>query len=158
MDRRVAITGIGAVSPLGWDLPGIWDRWSRGETAIRDHDFRGREVFPHGRCARTPDDLWERAIPNRKLVKFMTREARMTAAAAAIALEASGARGSYDADRIGLYVGTGLTSCEMEELLPVLERSFDGDGRLSCRLLGQDGLAACNPLLSFRILPNMTLC
>lgn len=158
MDRKVAITGIGAVSPLGWDLPGIWDRWSRGETAIHDHDFRGREVFPHGRCARTPDDLWESAIPNRRLVKFMNREARMTAAAASMALEDSGARGSYGADRMGLYIGTGLTSCEMEELLPVLERSFDGDGRFSCRLLGQDGLAACNPLLSFRILPTMTLC
>ena len=158
MDRRVAITGIGAVSPLGWDLPGIWEKWSRGESAVREHGFPGREVFSHGRCARTPDDLWESVIPNRKLIKFMNREARMTAAAAAMALGDSGARGSYDADRIGLYVGTGLTSCDMEELLPVLESSFDGDGRFSCRRLGQDGLAACSPLLSFRILPNMTLC
>ncbi len=158
MDRRVAITGIGAVSPLGWDLPGIWEKWSGGETAVRDQDFPGREVFPHGRCARTTDDLWESRIPNRKLVKFMNREARMTAAAAAMALEDAGARGSYAPDRLGLYVGTGLTSCDMEELLPVLGSSFDGDGRFSCRRLGQDGLAACSPLLSFRILPNMTLC
>lgn len=158
MDRKAAITGVGIVSPLGSELPGIWRNWSRGESAIRDHDFPGREVFSHGCCARTPDDLWEDRIPKRKLAKFMNREARMTAAAAALALGDARLPGAYAPDRTGLYVGTGLTSCEMEELLPVLEGSFDGDGRFSCRRLGEDGLAACNPLLSFKILPNMTLC
>lgn len=158
MDRRAAITGIGIVSPFGSELPGIWRHWSRGESAIRDHDFPGREVFPQGRCARTPDDHWADRILHRKLTKFMNREARMTAAAAAMALGDAGLPGAYAPDRMGLYVGTGLTSCEMEELLPVLEGSFDGNGRFSCRRLGEDGLAACNPLLSFKILPNMTLC
>jgi 3-oxoacyl-[acyl-carrier-protein] synthase II len=158
MDRRVVITGLGAVSPLGSDLPALWQRWSRGESAVRDHDFPGREVFPHGCCARTPDDLWEDRILNRRLLKFMNREARMMAAAASMALGDAGLRGDYGPDRIGLYVGTGLTSCEMEELLPVVEGSFDGNGRFSCRRLGEFGLAACNPLLSFKILPNMTLC
>jgi len=158
MERRVVITGIGAVSPLGSDPGEIWGRWSRGESAVRDHGFPGREVFLHGFCARTPDEAWESRIPNRKLVKFMNREARMTAAASSLALADAGARQAYLPERIGLYVGTGLTSCEMEALLPVLEGSFADNGDFSCRRLGEEGLAACNPLLSFKILPNMTLC
>jgi 3-oxoacyl-(acyl-carrier-protein) synthase len=46
----------------------------------------------------------------------------------------------------------------MEALVPVLEGSFADSGDFSCRRLGEQGLAACNPLLSFKILPNMTLC
>lgn len=158
MERRIVITGIGIVSPLGSDPGVLWGRWDRGESAVRDHEFPGREVFAHGACARTPDEAWDGLIPNRKLVKFMNREARMTAAAASLALADAGARGAYLPERTGLYVGTGMTSCEMEALVPVLEGSFAADGAFSCRRLGDEGLAACNPLLSFKILPNMTLC
>lgn len=158
MDRKVAVTGIGVVSPLGTDLPGIWNKWALGESAVRSAAFAEREVFPHGRCARTPNESWTGLVPNRKLVKFMNREAHMAAAAAALALADSGAQEAYPPDRKGIYMGTGLTSSEIEELIPVLEASFGESGEFSCRRLGEEGLAGCNPLLSFKLLPNMALC
>jgi 3-oxoacyl-[acyl-carrier-protein] synthase II len=158
MDRRVAITGIGVVSPLGADLPTIWRRWGLGESAVRSAGAAEGEIFPGSRCARTPDDGWAALVPNRRLVKFMNREAHMAAAAAALALADSGLGETYPPERRGVYMGTGLTSSEIEELIPVLEASFGSSGEFSCRRLGEAGLASCNPLLSFKLLPNMALC
>jgi 3-oxoacyl-(acyl-carrier-protein) synthase len=158
MDRRVAITGIGVVSPLGSDLPTIWRKWGLGESAVRSIGAAEGEIFPGSRCARTPDDSWAALVPNRKLVKFMNRETHMAAAAAALALADSGLGESYPSERRGIYMGTGLTSSEIEELIPVLEASFGSSGEFSCRRLGEAGLASCNPLLSFKLLPNMALC
>lgn len=158
MDRKVAVTGIGVVSPLGTELSGIWRRWGAGESAVRGVEFPEHRVFAHSRCARTADDGWAALVPHRRLVKFMNREAHMAAAAATLALADSGLGDSVRPERRGIYLGTGLTSSEIEELAPVLEASFGGSGEFSCRRLGEEGLAACNPLLSFKLLPNMALC
>jgi len=157
-NRKVAVTGIGVVSPLGTDLPGIWRRWELGEGAVRSVDFAEREAFPHSRCARTPDENWTSSVPNRRLIKFMNREAHMAAAAAAGALADSGAQEAYPSERKGIYMGTGLTSSEIGDLAPVLEASLGDSGEFSCRRLGEEGLSTCNPLLSFKLLPNMALC
>ena len=158
MERKVAVTGIGVVSPLGTELSGIWRRWGFGEGAVRNAEFAEHQVFPHGRCARTPDESWAALVPNRKLVKFMNREAHMAAAAAALALKDSSLGDTVLPGRRSIYLGTGLTSSEIEELAPVLEASFGERGEFSCRRLGEEGLATCNPLLSFKLLPNMALC
>lgn len=158
MDRRVAVTGIGVVSPLGTDPPGIWRRWGAGESAVRGADFAEHQVFSHSRCARVADDGWAVLVPNRRLVKFMNREAHMAAAAASLALTDSGLGDDALPERKGIYLGTGLTSSEIEELAPVLEASFGESGEFSCLRLGEEGLASCNPLLSFKLLPNMALC
>ena len=157
-NRKVAVTGIGVVSPLGTDLPGIWRRWELGKGAVRSVDFAEREAFAHSRCARTPDENWASLVPNRRLIKFMNREAHMAAAAAAGALADSGGQGAYPPERMGIYMGTGLTSSDIGDLAPVLEASLGDSGEFSCRRLGEEGLAACNPLLSFKLLPNMALC
>ena len=156
--RRVAVTGVGVVSPLGTDLAGIWRKWELGKGAVRSVDFAEREAFPHSRCARTPDESWTALVPNRRLIKFMNREAHMAAAAAGQALADSWAQEAYPPERKGLYMGTGLTSSEIGDLAPVLEASLGESGEFSCRRLGDEGLATCNPLLSFKLLPNMALC
>jgi 3-oxoacyl-(acyl-carrier-protein) synthase len=60
--------------------------------------------------------------------------------------------------RIGLFAGTGLASTSIRDVMPVLEKSIDSHGDFSTRLLGERGLAATNPLLSFKILANMPPC
>ena len=64
----------------------------------------------------------------------------------------------FQSERIGLYAGTGLAVARIEEAVPMLRESTDENGRFSCRLFGERGLAATNPLLSFKILANMPPC
>lgn len=57
----------------------------------------------------------------------------------------------------GVFFGVGPSSGDFGELRPVIAASFEGE-RFSLARLGSHGLAACNPLLTFQLLPNFTLC
>ena len=46
MTRRVAITGIGAVTPLGVGASALHERWSAGESGIEDGLGRCSEFEP----------------------------------------------------------------------------------------------------------------
>lgn len=157
MSERAAITGIGVVSPLGLTIEQTWSKLVARESGISDFAFHGCEAFPHKRCGAIANFEPGSSVANRKLLKLMNREAQLALAAAGDALKDSAIQGAYRPERIGLYVGTGLTSGDLESLIPVVENAVDESGCFSYSLLGTKALGKCNPLLSFKILPNMAL-
>ena len=46
MSRRVVITGIGAVTPLGVGANTTWERWVAGTSGIEDGLGRADEFYP----------------------------------------------------------------------------------------------------------------
>ena len=46
MRRRVAITGVGAVTPMGDGARVLFDRWSAGACAIEDGEARYTDFRP----------------------------------------------------------------------------------------------------------------
>jgi 3-oxoacyl-(acyl-carrier-protein) synthase len=67
-------------------------------------------------------------------------------------------RRRFDPGRVGLYSGIGMAGASLEDALPVITASVGASGRVESRLMGERGLAAANPLMSFKILPNMPAC
>ena len=45
MKKRVVITGLGLVSPLGSDLETVWERLVRGESGVTQLTDEERSVF-----------------------------------------------------------------------------------------------------------------
>ncbi|MGI8945863.1 MAG: beta-ketoacyl-ACP synthase II [Thermoleophilaceae bacterium] len=95
MSRRVVITGVGAVTPLGVGAPALIDRWTAGESGIEDG---------LGRC-----DAFD---PTEHLSRKETKRAdRFTQLAQVAALEAIDQAGWADAElepeRTGCIIGTG---------------------------------------------------
>ncbi len=88
----------------------------------------------------------------------MSPAALLGCVAAREAAEDCGLRERFAPERVGLYVGVGLAAAGLDEVAPMLRESVDEHGRFSCRLLGERGLAATSPLLSFKILANMPAC
>jgi 3-oxoacyl-[acyl-carrier-protein] synthase II len=86
--------------------------------------------------------------------KLMSRAAEL----AALALRRL-VRGWSEEERrdAGLFLGVGASGGEVGELAALVEASRDGD-TLSLARLGQEGLAACTPLLAFQLMNNFTLC
>jgi 3-oxoacyl-(acyl-carrier-protein) synthase len=89
----------------------------------------------------------------RKLRKFMGRQDDLAVTAAGRALEAASLRGSLG-ERCGLYLAVGYIPFEASDMEQLLEASLEGD-RFSMARFASDGLGAINPLLTFRVLPNM---
>ena len=97
-------------------------------------------------------------IENRKLLKFMNREAQFATIAALQAVKDSKINPELiPPDRFGLFMGTGLTSGELHELIPVIENSLV-NGKMDMKAFGEKALFKCSPLLSFKILTNMPVC
>jgi 3-oxoacyl-[acyl-carrier-protein] synthase II len=97
MDRRVVITGVGAVTPLGAGARTLHVRWCAGDSGIADG---------LARCDFAPEDH----LP-RKLARRSDRFTQLALIAGAEALEHAGwdlEAPPYDPDRVGCIVGTGI--------------------------------------------------
>ncbi len=98
MEKRIVITGVGAVTPLGAGARTLHTRWCGGESGIADG------------FARCDDFVPEDHLP-RKLARRSDRFTQLALAAGAEALEQAGwdvDAPPYDADRVGCIVGTGI--------------------------------------------------
>lgn len=89
----------------------------------------------------------------RKLRKFMGRQDDLAVAAAGQALEAASLAAPLG-ERCGLYLAVGYIPFEAADIDLLLEASLDGD-RFSMARFAANGFGAINPLLTFRVLPNM---
>jgi 3-oxoacyl-[acyl-carrier-protein] synthase II len=97
MTRAVAITGVGAVSPLGVGARTLHERWTAGNSGIEDG---------LGRCS----DFDPTATLSAKEARRADRCTQLALAAADEALADAGWSdgGPYDPDRVGTVIGTGI--------------------------------------------------
>jgi 3-oxoacyl-[acyl-carrier-protein] synthase II len=97
MTRRVVITGVGAVTPLGIGAEALIERWIAGESGIEDGAGRCRDFDPL-------DFL------SKKEVRRGDRFTQMAIAAAQEAIEQAGGSEAlpYEPHRVGCVIGTGI--------------------------------------------------
>ena len=155
--RRVAITGVGMVTPVGGDAPTTWASLLAGRSGvgpIRQFDARG---FPVRIGAEVKDFTLGEAFCDAKWLKFASRSHRFALAAAGEALTDAGIRPSAgNGHRWGLTVGAGMlgvafsalqsvhTFCAPDgELNPdgLLDAAFPDDPVEFCRSQTNAGLA-----------------
>jgi len=147
------------ITALGVTFAECARAWREGRSAARQ---------PLPELNDTPlEDVGIAALPSlkaaerlggRRMLKYMSDAAVLGCLAAREALEDAHARARFSPERMGLYAGTGLAAANIDEVRTMVEASINEEGRFSCQLLGQQGLAATNPLISFKILANMPPC
>jgi len=144
--RRVAITGIGVVTPLGNDTATTWRALlsSRsGIAPIMNFDASG---FPVRIAGEVKGFDPRTACPDRKFLKFANRFHGFALAAADEAIRDAGIRpASGTAARWGCAVGTGMMGVEFAELEET-HRRFVENGRLAVDRLGAAGITAADPV------------
>src|ERR671936_97295 len=99
--RRVVVTGLGAVTPLGNDARTTWDAAVAGRSGIdfiRSFDASGFPV----RIAAEVKDFEPTAVASPKEVRKLDRNVLLALAAAHEAIADAGLDGVYDASRVGI--------------------------------------------------------
>jgi 3-oxoacyl-[acyl-carrier-protein] synthase II len=105
--RRVVVTGMGAITPLGQSVAEFWDNLVRGCSGIAAMTLARTDEFPCKVAGEVKN--WEPArFMERKAARRMARFSQFMVAAAGQALEDSGLDlEAEDRDRIGVLIGNG---------------------------------------------------
>lgn len=106
--RRVVITGIGVVSPLGVGRHDMWQAARAGmSTAARIRQFDPAECDTHFACE-VPAAFDIEQFLDRRTARRMDRFSHLGVAAAMLGHDDAGIAGTISADRMGAIIGSGI--------------------------------------------------
>jgi 3-oxoacyl-[acyl-carrier-protein] synthase II len=124
--RRVVVTGLGAVTPLGNDWRTTWDAAVAGQSGIDFIQAFDASEFPV-RVAAEVKDFDPTAIIGPKEARRLDRNVLLSLAAATEASADAGLDGVYDPARVGVLFGTAIGGIIgiVEQLDTLRERGAD---------------------------------
>jgi len=106
--RRVVVTGLGCVSPLGGDAASTWDAAVAGRSGIASFRRFETEGFPVRFGGDAPDELDLGDVPTKE-ARRLDRVILLAVAAAREAARSAGlAEAKLDRDRAGVSIGSGI--------------------------------------------------
>ena len=117
--RRVVITGLGLVTPLGRDVDTFWGNLMGGRSAVGPMRGIDPTHLPSRIAAEIPDfDAKSYVDKNqRRSLKMMARPIQLAVAAAQAAIDQGKVdKGKLDPTRCGVEFGAGLIASELPEL------------------------------------------
>ena len=164
--RRVVITGIGIISPIGIGAATFWDNLIAGKVGVQRIAAFDPSGFESQIAGEVPAFKIGDYVPKsyRKATKVMARDIELAVVAADDAFKDAGLQSkaytensTLDSLRFGCNIGAGLISCELNELTAAMHVARDG-GKLDLRKWGTDGLNQLTPLWLLKYLPNMLAC
>jgi 3-oxoacyl-[acyl-carrier-protein] synthase II len=165
-ERRVVITGLGFVTPLGDSPDRIWERFASGRGGLARIQAFPVAGLPNDIVAeiRDFDFLKGYALPKfRKTLgksrKYMARDIQLAVAAAQRAVSDAGlVDGGVDPTRIGIDLGAGLISTDLDELAPAIAMASDATGQFDFAVWGREAIGVVEPIWLLKYLPNMLAC
>ena len=165
--RRVVITGVGVISPLGNDPQRLLAGLREGTSGIRpfsqlphgvmsvDHGAEASEFSGDIADYGPMEKKLQRTI--RKGSKVMCREIEMGVAVAQLALNSADLSevSSRDRDRTGAVYGCDYIMSMPQEFASGVVKCLDDEGKFDFDRWGREGKPEVNPLWLLKYLPNM---
>lgn len=162
--RRIVITGIGPVTPIGIGREAFWKNLHEGHSGVGPIvGYRGSAARGNvgGEVADFTEDTAKKEFPKtqRKNIKVMCREIQMGATAALLALGDSKLdMAALDHERMGVEYGANLMFFTPDGLADPCAACFDESRDFDFSKWGEKGLGAMEPLWMLKYLPNMPAC
>ncbi|MDX2038684.1 MAG: beta-ketoacyl-ACP synthase II [Isosphaeraceae bacterium] len=133
MARRVVVTGMGMVTPLGRDLETTWSALTAGKSGVGPITLFDASAFPTRIAAEAKGfDLADYIGEDAERWKEHNRNTRFAIAAAKMAIDHSRIQEyeSLDRSRFGVYLGSGEGQQDFPRFVSLLSRTSRGDNRV----------------------------
>lgn len=155
MKRRVVVTGIGCVTPLGTSVDQMWQSLMRGESGVGKTTHFDASNFPTRISAEVKGwditDIGEDA----KRWQYRGRHTRFAAGAAKQAVTDAGiADSKTDPTRFGVYLGSGEGQQDFLSFSRMMARALEGEN-LDVGKFAVQGLETLHPMAELEQEPHM---
>ncbi|QDU78406.1 3-oxoacyl-[acyl-carrier-protein] synthase 2 [Polystyrenella longa] len=155
MDRRVVVTGIGCITPVGNDAQSMWDSITEGKSGIDFITHFDASHFPTKFAAEVRNFDFDACVKDPTKYKHTGRNVKFAIGAAKQAVEDAGVLGSLsDPGRFGVYLGAGEGQQDFQIFMNLVAKA-QRDGELDLELFTKAGLEKLNPQAELEQEPNM---
>lgn len=155
-DRRVVVTGLGVVAPLGIGNDAFWKSLALARSGVGPITRFDASSFDIRIAAEVRDFNPKEYVAQRKSLKLMRDNMKMAVAAAKLAVDDSGLDfPAVEPERVGVVIGAGMLAIDIVELARAVSVSVD-HGVFDLGLFGVEGLANMAPIWLLKQLPNMS--
>ena len=155
MRRRVVITGIGCINPMGHDVETVWQGLKESRSGVGYTTIFDASKFPTKIAAEVKNWDITQAGEDAEKWKVRGRHSRFAAGAAKQAMAASGILdSSLDPTRFGVYLGAGEGNQDFNSFTRMMTAGLDGD-KLDLGRFIKAGLEILNPMAELEQEPNM---
>lgn len=155
MRRRVVVTGIGWVTPLGTDIQRVWQRLLNSESGIGYTTLFDASSFPTRISAEVRDWSIAEVGEDPKNWRYHGRHTLFAAGAAKKAFQDAGlADAQVDPLRFGVYLGSGEGQQDFDRFTQMMVSALEGP-ELDVAKFTKKGLEILNPVAELEQEPNM---
>ena len=155
MRRRVVVTGVGCINPMGNDVETMWSGLKAGKSGVGPLTVFDASRFPTRIAAEIKNWDITDAGEDAEVWKYRARHTRFAAGAAKEAIAASGCLDSpLDPTRFGVYLGSGEGNQDFASFSEMVSRGLVPEGLDLSRFI-KAGLEMINPMAELEQEPNM---
>lgn len=147
MDRRVVVTGMGMVTPLGRDLEQTWATLQEGRSGVDRISLFDASTFPTQIAAEVKSFRLDDYRDDADRWREHCRNTQFALAAATMAIDHSGLLNfaGLDRRRFGVYLGSGEGQQDFPRFVDVMHRSSSKTNTVDTALFTKIGLGELHP-------------
>lgn len=155
MRRRVVVTGVGAITPVGNSAEEMWASLCQGKSGIGPITHFDASGFPTKFAAEVKNFNLDRYVGDDKRFAFAGRNIRFAVGAAKQAMDDSGLlQTEFDPSRFGVYLGAGEGQQDFTLVMSMIAES-QHDGEVDLAEFTRRGLERLHAQTELEQEPNM---
>jgi 3-oxoacyl-[acyl-carrier-protein] synthase II len=154
--KRVVITGMGTINPLGNDVESFLDNLFTGKNSIKEKEEFNSSKFFTSLVSEVVNFKLKDHIPDRKIRKLLNRGEGFVISAATQAIENSHILESKDFPdtQFGLFLGCTKEFAPFESVFEALQQSINEDDDIDSVKFGDVAPEQIQPLIILESIPN----
>jgi 3-oxoacyl-[acyl-carrier-protein] synthase II len=154
--RRVVVTGLGMINPLGNDVKTVWDALVAGRSGVGYISIFDASQYPTKIAAEIRNWDVSSCVDDPQLWKKRGRHAKFAAGAARQAIDDSGLLNDIkDRGRVGVYFGAGEGNQDFFNFTQMLCAAHAGGSEFNLEAFISKGLSILDPELELEQEPSM---